>query len=371
VFLLTNEQRKYFALEPVKESWQFIKLEGRGASAYNSYIYVDGRVVRKLIQEGENYYCEYGLRETLSEDGAYILPKKENGKTVRLSPSSIASKKRVGMAFEYMHISKRPEFTLYSADTEQEYYCSFMKETPPKSVSETVEKWISESGEGYLDEIREFAERKHVNVKYKEGDFFRFRINRKLWGYGRLLLDFTKKSYPRLFMGKPIYVSIYHIATEDKNVDIDTLLTLKKFPTQLIQDNKLFYGEFEIIGNRPVDCANEDMPIHFIRNHWHMPNEEHKLYIGKEVYAAEDPRNIDLGYDMIGNKFSYIGIGFFLEIDEDAFLKCIEESSNTPYWQQTYFWVNDDLRNPKFIDIRREIFAEFGLDSEKFIKTDL
>jgi hypothetical protein len=54
------------------------------------------------------------------------------------------------------------------------------------------------------------------------------------------------------FMGRPVLISFYHIATEDKNISIDTLCGLRRAPSGYIMDNKLFYGEFEIIVNKPL-----------------------------------------------------------------------------------------------------------------------
>ena len=121
--------------------------------------------------------------ETLSEDGVYILPKTAKGKPQKLTAASISKKMRVGMTFEYYcDYNNRNVFNLFNATSQQDFYSSYFYVTSEDGLSDFVKKWCAETGEAELADIEEFAARGHVNVKYKEGDFFRFRIGRKLWG---------------------------------------------------------------------------------------------------------------------------------------------------------------------------------------------
>jgi len=66
--------------------------------------------------------------------------------------------------------------------------------------------------------IAAFSAQPRQYVKFCEGDVFRFKINRRLYGYGRILLDYTlmrkkKESFWDVLAGKPLVCSVYHIAT--------------------------------------------------------------------------------------------------------------------------------------------------------------
>ena len=114
-------------------------------------------------------------------------------------------------------------------------------------ITDTILNWCLNTGEKELKDINEFANRTKIHQKFKEGDFFRYRINRSLFGYGRILVDYAqmrKKGIPfwDIFMGKPLCVAVYHIATTDSNLKPEQLLGKKMLPSQMIMDNIFYDG---------------------------------------------------------------------------------------------------------------------------------
>ena len=88
-------------------------------------------------------------------------------------------------------------------------------------------------------EIQAFANAKRQHCKYREGDFFRFKYDRRNYGYGRILLDVRKfmkngGEFWDILMGKPLCVSVYHIITADPNVKITELQLLNSCPSQYL-----------------------------------------------------------------------------------------------------------------------------------------
>ncbi len=55
-----------------------------------------------------------------------------------------------------------------------------------------LRQWILDTDEVEFQRIQEFATAKRKHCKFKEGDFFRFKIDRTHYGYGRILLDIAK-----------------------------------------------------------------------------------------------------------------------------------------------------------------------------------
>lgn len=60
-------------------------------------------------------------------------------------------------------------------------------------------------------------------------------------------------------MGKPLCVLIYHIMTEDPDVSVEELEQLASCPSQYVMDNVFYYGEYEVIGNRPLPERDSDI----------------------------------------------------------------------------------------------------------------
>ena len=49
MFELTNDQRVYFAIPPVEDSWEKVEVTPSPYDRYYTYAYLDGRQVRKMI----------------------------------------------------------------------------------------------------------------------------------------------------------------------------------------------------------------------------------------------------------------------------------------------------------------------------------
>lgn len=110
-----------------------------------------------------------------------------------------------------------------------------------------------------------------MHCKYTEGDFFRFKLGRRQYGFGRILLNIhplrkkDNKGWPHhyglgLLFGKPLVVTVYPIISDSKDVDIAMLSRLNALLSQYIIDNVFFYGECEIIGNLPCRSMSLNSP---------------------------------------------------------------------------------------------------------------
>lgn len=353
--MLTNHQRDCLGLVTVDPDWEMIALERSLYDNYDSYVYADGLDLKKLIQIGAEYYYECSLEEKLSDDGVYILPKTDKGKPVKFTAASIAEKKAVGMLLFY----DRGDVALRNSTTGCSYYRSSYDNFKPKCFEEFtawVNKWCETTDEKLLADIRDFAAKKSTHQKYGEGDFFRFRITRGLWGYGRILLNFAdlkkeKREHWNPYMGKPLIVSVYHILTTEPISDINMLCGLLTLPSQPILDNIFYYGEAEIIGNKPLTQAEKDYPIIYgeSANPW---DENLYLQCGSVFFKKENTKPLYKQFHMIG---------WALKLTLPVLVQCISVRSNLPYWNST---KSGDLRNPALAKERKEILEQFGITEE-------
>lgn len=357
MFELTNEQRECFALIPISSKWECIEVNPSPYDQFKTYLYLDCNTIVKCILSGDSQYCEYELSEKVSPDRKYLMPKTAKGKPVLLSTSSILKRNGIGMRLNY----KDEIIHLYNENTECSYYCNSNLNNnicDLDGFSHWVEQWCNETNPSDIEDIIAFSQQKRKHIRYNEGDVFRFKIGRRLYGYGRILLDYDKmrrhkEPFWDILMSKPLVCSVYHIVTDRKDITVNELMTLCSLPSTIIADNSLFYGEYEIIGNVPI-AENEDYPIMY----------------GNSIYRDEKAVFYQCGknFQKIDNdtalysQFLNNGVSFNLNFTLDILLHCIRENSNTPYWTNYYaHWVDRDLRNPKHADKLKKVKEQFGL----------
>ncbi len=358
MFELTNDQRKCFALNPISDQWECMEAKPSPYDQYKTYLYLDGNTIVKCIICGESRYTEYELSEGVSEDRKYLLPKAAKGKPVLLSASTIEKRHGVGMRLNYSD----KYINLYNENTECSYFFNSYLEDDVHdfdSFSQWVTQWCEDTTSADLEEILRFSQQRRKHICYQEGDVFRFKIGRRLYGYGRVLLDYVKmrkrkEPFWDILMGTPLVCSVYHIVTERKDVTVNELKKLPSLPSVFMQDNSLFYGEYEIIGNLPI-TEYEDYPIMY----------------GNSIRAGEKAIYFQCGkiYRKIENKSTLLcgnfrnnGIYFSLNFKLDILMQCIAENSNQPYWTHYYpSCTEGDLRNPKYANKLQLIKKQFEL----------
>lgn len=164
-------------------------------------------------------------------------------------------------------------------------------------------------------------------------------------------------------MGKPLYIMIYRKIGNSPNIDINELSLCKTLPVQAIMDNNFYYGEYQIIGNKPV-VAEEWEPI---------------ISYGRSI-SGQDRDTVYLQYGLIfkettidkfnkylvddkgeANPYRKESIGF--GINGYSIIKdLIDGNEIKPTIDVQY---NGDLRADENKSIKREIFTFFGLDADK------
>ena len=370
IFELTNQQRACFGIEPVEAHWELIELIPSPYDMDDAYAYVDGIHVRKMIRVSEESYQETSLRETLSDDGKFILPKTDKGKPVKLTAANLEKRTPVGMSFSWL----REHIFVFNNTAQQGYYDSFAEgpDLPLKTLPEFLawlDNWCAETTEKDLSDVAAFASRSRVHQKYREGDFFRYRIDRRHWAYGRILLNYDairkqKMEFWDVFFGKPLVVAVYRIMTHEPLDDIDRLAGLPMLPSQLIMDNHFYYGEAEIIGNKPITPEEDNFPIHYGKS---KDSREKVLYL----QCGRLCRKLPLGKPLFEWDFSHCGIGWSLDVRVPVLEACIRENSNRPFWEQPQ-WVQNqyDLRNPQLKAEREAVFRQFGLNAADYVREE-
>ena len=375
IFELTNEQRKYLGLIPVEEHWELVKFDN------GIYYYFEDDTIKKEIKVSKNYYHEAELNEKTAENRTMILPKTKRGKIKKFNYTATQSFSPFGTYFTF----STDGVIIANYTTQRTYYSEIFSEKEKISLDNLkkwLDKWMKETTEEDLEEIEEFKNAKRKYCKFNEGDFFAFKISRREWCFGRILLDVSKLKKDENFkknknygltnlMGKPLIIKVYHKISDNKNIDLKELSECLALPSQAIMDNIFYYGEAVILGNLPLKPEENDMFISVSESISGIDKNIAYLQYGliyREIPLSDYEKlikELKIGAQTLRRE----GIGFV--IDTYKLKECIEAKSNYPFWEKYKKRNIPDLKNPDYIELKRKIFKAFGLDADKTYEENL
>jgi len=375
IFELTNEQRKYLGLIPVEEHWELVKFDN------GIYYYFEDDIIRKEITVKENYYHESELNVKTAENRTMILPKTKRGKIKKFNYTATQSFSPFGTYFTF----SADGVIIANYTSQRTYYSETFTEKEKISLDDLkkwLDKWMKETTEEDLEEIEEFKNAKRKHCKFKEGDFFAFKLSRREWCFGRILMDVSKLRKDENFeknknyglahlMGKPLIIKVYHKISDNKNIDLKELSECLALPSQPIMDNIFYYGEAVILGNLPLKPEENDMFISVSESISGIDKNIAYLQYGliyREIPLSDYEKlikELKIGAQTLRRE----GIGFV--IDTYKLKECIEAKSNSPFWEKYKKRNVPDLKNPDHIELKRKIFKAFGLDADKTYEENL
>ena len=375
IFELNNEQRKYLGLIPVEEHWELVKFDN------GIYYYFEDDIIRKEIKVSKNYYHESELNVKTSENRTMILPKTKRGKIKKFNYTVTQSFSPFGTYFTF----SADGVIIANYTSQRTYYSETFTEKEKISLDDLkkwLDKWMKETTEEDLEEIEEFKNAKRKHCKFNEGDFFAFKISRREWCFGRILMDVSKLRKDENFeknknyglahlMGKPLIIKVYHKISDNKNIDLKELSECLALPSQPIMDNIFYYGEAIILGNLPLKPEENDMFISVSESISGIDKNIAYLQYGliyREIPLSDYEKlikELKIGPQTLRRE----GIGFV--IDTYKLKECIEAKSNSPFWEKYKKRNVPDLKNPDHIELKRKIFKAFGLDADKTYEENL
>ena len=375
IFELTNEQRKYLGLIPVEEHWELVKFDN------GIYYYFEDDTIKKEIKVSKNYYHEAELNEKTAENRTMILPKTKRGKIKKFNYTATESFSPFGTYFTF----STDGVIIANYTTQRTYYSEIFSEKEKISLDNLkkwLDKWMKETTEEDLEEIEEFKNAKRKHCKFNEGDFFAFKLSRREWCFGRILMDVSKLRKDENFkknknyglanlMGKPLIIKVYHKISDNKNIDLKELSKCLALPSQAIMDNIFYYGEAIILGNLPLKPEENDMFISVSESISGIDKNIAYLQYGliyREISLSDYEKlikELKIGPQTLRRE----GIGFV--IDTYKLKECIEAKSNSPFWEKYKKRNVPDLKNPDHIELKRKIFKAFGLDADKTYEENL
>jgi hypothetical protein len=373
MFELNNKQRKYFGLEPVENSWDKVQFKG-DTYRPDSILYFEGDTIKKHVVSTDTVYKEIQYNEQ-TEKRELILPKTKKGKPKKLTASVLESRKGIGV---YLSVNSVGDLLIGNYTSQTTFYSrGWEYKQSDLQIESLIEEFIDNSPSDHFKQIEKFRQAKRKNIKYKSGDFFAFKINRKEYGFGRILFDVNKARKKKLIpenhglqmiMGPPLIIKLYAYKSDNKEVDIKNLRNIKSLPSDIMMDNLIFYGEYEIIGNLPLETTEFEFPISYGIRIDRTPN----VFLQWGLIHQELPKKNFNKYIMsenggLGNHnpYGYYGVGFRPKYNYQDINETIENKGEFDFSKAKHHKLDMDLRNPKNDKIRQEIFNVFGLDPKK------
>ena len=382
-FELTNEQRPYFGLEPVKPEWDRVILKG-DTYREESILYFEGDYIKRYIISTEFQYKESQYNE-LTRSRNILLPVTAKGKEKKLTASVLESRQPTGL---YCVVDSAGRILIGNFNTQTSFYDSSWEQPVSRHqipIKNQVEIFIDTTPEGYLAAINGFKKGKRKNAKFKPGDFFAFKINREEYGFGRILLNIdelkkkniiTKNHGLSLIMTKPVLVKIYTYISKVKDIEIEKLKDVSALPSDYMMDNAFFYGEYEVIGHKQLESEDFDFPISYGRHidfskhcaffQWGLIHCELSTSTFNKYFVADNPLvPVDSQSRKTTNPYGYYSIGFRPKYSGADIKEAIANNGKFDFEACQLFGSIFDLRNPGNKEIRKEIMTMFGLDPAK------
>lgn len=363
-FELNNNQRSYFGLNIVEDSWDRIEYP-KGLVCYYS-----GNCIHKVLinPDGKpNYYSEYDTQIETNER-AKIIPKKAKGKEKLITPTTIYDYNEEQTNF-HVQIAVNEDKDVYitleigqqKLDLENNTDC-FKSMKTLNDFEQSMQCFVKELPTDHLEKIQELKNKKPVktkSVRFKSGDFFAVPVKFDLYGnpvdyvFGRHLLNISKLRKTDIvskdhhwhsLMTVVQLVMMYDYNSQSLTQNLQELKSKPTTPSFHMMDDQLMRGEYPIIGNIPLEAEELSFPMHYgtYTNH-------HKkgFFFGWGFCMLNDIANLD--FNDYRNNGTIYGASLRLEMMRNG--------------QEPYFEHND-IEHPNNKAIKDKILESLGVSAD-------
>jgi len=153
------------------------------------YIISAGQEAMKK-NDAKEAYKNFKMYVETAENRTIVLPKTSKGKPKKLNYTATTMFTRIGMYFMY----NDGYIVIANSTTQKTFYWTTVEGKENKKLFEKwFETWKKETTEEDLRELETFKNEKRKKQKYKEGDIFAFKIGRRNYGFGKIIIDVTKR----------------------------------------------------------------------------------------------------------------------------------------------------------------------------------
>ena len=351
--IITNDDRKFLGLDTIPEHWECRQL-GKKMQVYLD----ENRIVRKKITLSSgngffNYLEERVFAET-EDGGMYLKSKTGKGKGRKLTAGAVEGINLSGIYFSYKVVDDKMNVVIGS-NTSCTYFYHCIN-APAMSLRQWLEEWKNGTTAEDKMELAAFRKRERIIHKYGEGDIFRFKVGRRQWGFGQIMLSVSEhwgnngdiRKYGMPNEGKPVCYTLFGYISDKKEVDVDFLMSCRRLPSHYIYDNHFLFGDYEVFDNRPVGGMCWEPVLHY-------GFDGDKLYLRRGLEVKLLPAYlVKKGAHPKGREYVGDIIGYHLP--EYEYLEQLIEK-NADFIEEI---DGDDLRKPENAELKNYLMKRFG-----------
>ena len=398
VLTLTDEERRYFALNPLDPAWQTMYFYSRlDESMTRTTLFFENDTIVKTVIEtvgqhlGNIISLHYDESDTRveTENRKTILPLTTRGKPKKLTPSNLENINPFGCSF-VLEIADRDKTKIFLSNFraardfpigEEKRIAAIRNETDFHAFTRY---YMERCEPDYFEKLEAFRTAERKTVKYKVGDIFRMSYDRTHYCYGIIIGEVRKYTQmPELpkphtlhqQMTVPLLLRAWELVTERDDMTANELAAYPLGRTWSCSDDDILRATHPIVDHR--DLCEDDLEFYLIcaKRLFSNPNTS---ICGQETYGKMRGGDIRQVYDL------YIEWGFAQTVIprdkiSERLLELMLEypgSSNgtllsvvprylVPEDKLTcHHFYRENLHEPHNTEIRREIFKNLDLPED-------
>ena len=285
---LTNEERRYLALNDLKPEWDAVSLF---SVTYflkkRTLLFYEGNTIVKVIYEeqsleddGSVRWRQYGEYDTClaTEDRKLLLPLTSRGRAKPITAANVLAVDPFGCKVRIC--LKKNESTIWAGNYRNCQELAIGEEKRIRTIlSESdfhafMKDYIATCPENYFERIAEIREMRHQTVPFRAGDIFRCQTDRSHYTYGLILgktRDLEKwKELPavhsfRNLMAQPILVRMYDFVATDAEMTAGQLSKMPLRPPVICTDEEIVWGTHKIVAHKELEPDDVQFELHLAR----------------------------------------------------------------------------------------------------------
>lgn len=286
VLTLTEEERRYFALDPIDPAWQTMHFYSKlHDSVTRTTLFFEGDTIVKTVTEKVGHqelgniislhYYEADTR-VQTENRETILPLTARGKPKKLTPSNLENINPFGCSF-VLDVADRGKTKIFLSNFraaqdfpigEEKRIAAIRNETDFHAFTRY---YIDTCEADYFEKLKAFRTAERKTVKYKVGDIFRMSYDRTRYCYGIIIGEvrqYTKMpELPKLHtlrqqMTVPLLLRGWELITERDDMTAEELAAYPLGRTWSCSDDNILRATHPIVDHR--DLCEDDLEFHLI-----------------------------------------------------------------------------------------------------------
>jgi hypothetical protein len=272
---LTDEERRYLALDPINPSWETVSMF---SVTYwlrkRTILFYEGNTLVKVIYEehsvGEDgiaVWRNYNEFDTYLEtdNRTMLLPLTSRGRAKPITPTNIMAVKPFGC--DLIIYLKTNESWIAAQNLRNNQKIAIGEKERVRQIMtdadfhEFMRYYISTCPDNYFEYIAVVRNAEHQTVRFTAGDIFRCQVDRTHYAYGLILgktreiekwAELPAEHSFRHVMMQPIIVRMYDFVTTDMTMTADDLSGKALRPPKLCSDCDIFWGTHKIVSHKEL-----------------------------------------------------------------------------------------------------------------------